>query len=81
MRDPDHYPKPLQFRGFRFVDEKVLESAGLLRFKSLQPSPSTLTDVGGSWHVWGTGRMAWCVQYLTFTCLVVLFLVYLVNNQ
>ncbi|KAL1983251.1 hypothetical protein VTN96DRAFT_349 [Rasamsonia emersonii] len=44
MRDPDHYPKPLQFRGFRFVDEKVLESAGLLRFKSLQPSPSTLTD-------------------------------------
>lgn len=63
MRDPEHYPEPLQFRGFRFVDEKVLDNAALLpSFKSLQPSPSNLTDVGGSWHVLGTGRMAWCVS-------------------
>uniref|UniRef100_A0A0B7KLU2 Cytochrome P450 n=2 Tax=Bionectria ochroleuca TaxID=29856 RepID=A0A0B7KLU2_BIOOC len=40
MQDPEYYPNPLRFNGFRF------------------PNPSKLTDVGNTFHVWGTGRMA-----------------------
>ncbi|KAL1962096.1 hypothetical protein VTN77DRAFT_563 [Rasamsonia byssochlamydoides] len=59
MQDPELYPEPLQFKGFRFVESKVLEQAELSAFKFPQ-GPSKLTDanINGSWHVWGTGRMA-----------------------
>lgn len=60
MQNPKDYPEPLAFNGFRFVDPEVLENA-TGEFKSLQPKPSKLVDVDNSWHVWGTGRMAWYV--------------------
>ena len=60
MQNPDHYPQPLEFKGFRFVDPELLNNANFPSFKFPQPQgPSKLTDVNGSWHVWGTGRMAW----------------------
>jgi hypothetical protein len=63
MRNPDFYPEPLQFHGFRFVDWKVLDDAGLTTFKMPQPEgPSNLTDTEGNRHVWGTGRMTWYVK-------------------
>lgn len=67
MQTPEHYPQPLEFHGFRFVEPARLvglEDATLAKHQALQPEPSKLTDVGGSFHVWGTGRMAWYVTAL-----------------
>ncbi|KAF1996339.1 cytochrome P450 [Amniculicola lignicola CBS 123094] len=63
MQDPRHYPSALSFHGFRFVEPSYLDSLPSEYPPSstqqvLQPEPSKLTDVGGSFHVWGTGRMA-----------------------
>ncbi|KAI0435910.1 cytochrome P450 [Xylaria telfairii] len=56
MQDPQFYPQPLEFQGFRFVAQHQLPED---RCSSRgQQKPSKLTDVDGSWHVWGTGRMA-----------------------
>ena len=60
MQNPEHYPQPLEFNGFRFADPALLDNAISPAFKFPQPGgPSKLTDVSESWHVWGTGRMAW----------------------
>ena len=58
MQDPKFYPDPLAFNGFRFASRDVLDDAEG-NFKFMQPNPSKLTDVDDSFHVWGTGRMAW----------------------
>ncbi|RYP47466.1 hypothetical protein DL769_011311 [Monosporascus sp. CRB-8-3] len=59
MQSPEYYPDPLEFRGFRVADHKALDSpVALPSLNFRQPSPSKLTDVNQSWHVWGTGRMA-----------------------
>ena len=67
MQNPEHYPKPLEFNGFRFVEQSILEqTAGATFDQVLQEEPSKLTDTydkNNSWHVWGTGRMAWYVQF------------------
>lgn len=59
MQDPKFYPDPLEFNGFRFVDEERLAkiSSGASLGHS-QQKPSKLTDVDMTFHVWGTGRMA-----------------------
>ena len=59
MQRSDYYPEPLEFNGFRFADSKLIEVP--TRYKFPQPKPSKLVDVDGTWHVWGTGRMAWYV--------------------
>ena len=63
MRDPIHYPDPLHFEGFRFVDQATIDQAtSAENFKALQSKPSSLTDTGDDWQMWGTGRMTWLVQ-------------------
>jgi len=57
MQAPEHYPSALEFNGFRFAQRELAAQEG--DFTVFQPKPSKLTDVGGSFHVWGTGRMAW----------------------
>lgn len=60
MQSAEFYPEPLQFNGFRFARPEDLPGAVPdPNFNFLQPKPSKLTDVDPSWHVWGTGRMAW----------------------
>ena len=60
MQNPEYYPEPLEFNGFRFADPALLDNATKPTFKFSQlDGLSKLTDVNGSWHVWGTGRMAW----------------------
>ncbi|KAF2472307.1 cytochrome P450 [Lindgomyces ingoldianus] len=56
MQHKDYYPEPLEFNGFRFVNPALIDLKG--KFKSCQPNPSNLVDVGDTYHVWGTGRMA-----------------------
>ncbi|KAI9155657.1 Ent-kaurene oxidase [Paramyrothecium foliicola] len=57
MQNPEFYPDPLSFNGFRFASPDVVDnSTG--KFKLIQPKPSKLTDVDETFHVWGTGRMA-----------------------
>ena len=68
MQNPEHYPEPLEFRVFRFANRSLLHKDMPPRSQSAQPTrASKLTDVNGSWHVWGTGRMACCVR-LPFIC-------------
>ncbi|CAG9998323.1 unnamed protein product [Clonostachys byssicola] len=57
MQNPEFYPSPLEFNGFRFADPNILGDAGDA-FKYKQPKPSKLTDCDNTFHVWGTGRMA-----------------------
>ena len=70
MQNPQNYPKSLEFNGFRFVEADLLEQAASKAFtQTLQELPSKLTDVNdknNSWHVWGTGRMAWYADYLLY---------------
>lgn len=61
MQDARNYPQPLDFNGFRFVKAEVLEKEAATFSKVVQETPSRLTDIGDSFHVWGTGRMAWYV--------------------
>ena len=66
MQNPEHYPEPLEFRGFRFVDPAILNEDMPPKSQSAQPTrASKLIDVNGSWHVWGTGRMAWYVTLVS----------------
>ena len=63
MQNPEHYPELLEFNGFRFADPSLLKNPTHSTFKFPQRvGPSSLTGVNGSWHVWGTGRMAWYVS-------------------
>jgi cytochrome P450 len=57
MQNPEFYPSPLEFNGFRFADPAILNNEGGV-FKFPQTKPSKLTDVDDTFHVWGTGRMA-----------------------
>ncbi|EQL03607.1 cytochrome P450 [Ophiocordyceps sinensis CO18] len=50
----EHYPRPEEFSGFRFVDPAELPGASA----PTQPKPSKLTDVDYTFLMWGTGRMA-----------------------
>ncbi|OAL53550.1 cytochrome P450 [Pyrenochaeta sp. DS3sAY3a] len=60
MQSGTFYPQPLSFSGFRFVDPAALEAVEKqdMAGKAMQDEPSKLTDVGSTYHVWGTGRMA-----------------------
>ncbi|RYP11200.1 hypothetical protein DL765_007853 [Monosporascus sp. GIB2] len=58
MQNPEFYPDPLVFNGFRFADPAILEETAKGHFSVSQTQPSKLTDVGNTFHVWGTGRMA-----------------------
>ncbi|KAK4185240.1 Ent-kaurene oxidase [Podospora australis] len=62
MHDPEFFPEPMQFNGFRFADPVIVEEAAARshgsNFKTPQPKPSKLTDCDSTYHVWGTGRMA-----------------------
>ncbi|CAH0051924.1 unnamed protein product [Clonostachys solani] len=57
MQDPEYFPNPLRFNGFRFVEPSLLSDKDG-KFEISQLSPSKLTDVENTYHVWGTGRMA-----------------------
>lgn len=59
MTNPEYYPAATEFNGFRFVNPELVKPSLRGNFSYLQPKPSKLTDVGETWHVWGTGRMAW----------------------
>ncbi|KAF1852230.1 cytochrome P450 [Cucurbitaria berberidis CBS 394.84] len=52
-----HYPQPLDFNGFRFVDPKMFNNQDMSINEAFQLHASKLTDVGNTYHVWGTGRM------------------------
>jgi cytochrome P450 len=69
MQSAEHYPEPLRFHGFRFVDQATLDklaAAEGLRDSPRQSAPAKLTDVDSTWLVWGTGRMKWCVTIPRF---------------
>ncbi|KAJ8133116.1 hypothetical protein O1611_g504 [Lasiodiplodia mahajangana] len=56
MQKAEYYPDPTSFHGFRFADAATMHKAAIpLSFPS--QNPTQLTDVGDTWHVWGTGRM------------------------
>jgi cytochrome P450 len=59
MTSPEYYPQATEFNGFRFADTTAIDTSVSEKFGFIQPNPSKLTDVNDSWHVWGTGRMAW----------------------
>jgi hypothetical protein len=63
MTNPADYPEALQFSGFRFADPDVVKSlSGNTADKLdrvMQEKPTKLTDADMTYHVWGTGRMAW----------------------
>lgn len=64
LHDEQHFPDPLQFNGFRFVDRDQLADLTSSDFGSHKSQePAQLTDVNKHWHVWGTGRMAWYVNH------------------
>ncbi|VUC22501.1 unnamed protein product [Clonostachys rosea] len=60
MRDSRHYPNPLEFSGFRFVDPAILEKTfiPLDAQGSMQPEPSNFDTLDHTYKIWGTGRMA-----------------------
>lgn len=61
-RNPEDYPDPLRFNGFRFVDPKLLLEYDAAYYDQNHPQascPSKFTDAGGSWQMLGTGRMMW----------------------
>ncbi|CAH0025296.1 unnamed protein product, partial [Clonostachys rhizophaga] len=57
MQDPEFYPEPLRFNGFRFADPQLVPQL-LAENYPMQPKPTRLCDVDNTFHVWGTGRMA-----------------------
>ena len=62
MTDPTNFPEPLQFSGFRFADPSLVKNLGNEKntfSTTMQKKPTKLTDVDMTYHVWGTGRMAW----------------------
>lgn len=59
MQSPEYFPDPLEFRGFRFAEQRETGTIDSKGVDFRQPSPSKLTDADHPWHVWGTGRMAW----------------------
>lgn len=61
MTNPVDYPEANTFSGFRFANRELVKSLenGHGSFDILQKKPTKLTDVDMSFHVWGTGRMAW----------------------
>ncbi len=62
MQNEQYYPDPLVFQGFRFAPPEALDSKNITgKFQRAQEQPSNLVDVDHTWHVWGTGRMAWFV--------------------
>jgi hypothetical protein len=62
MTNSADFPNALKFSGFRFADpvlvRAIAENEGGA-FEVLQAKPTKLTDVDMTYHVWGTGRMAW----------------------
>ncbi|XP_014561396.1 hypothetical protein COCVIDRAFT_33745 [Bipolaris victoriae FI3] len=58
MMNPVDYPKPDTFSGFRFANPELVKSLenGDSLSNILQKQPTKLTDVGITYHVWGTGR-------------------------
>ncbi|PQE05922.1 cytochrome p450 protein [Rutstroemia sp. NJR-2017a BVV2] len=59
MHNPNYYPEPFAFNGFRFVKPELLSNLSETgNFDTPKSAPSKLTDVNDAWHVWGTGRMA-----------------------
>jgi hypothetical protein len=62
MTNPVDFPEALQFSGFRFADPQLVQSLnnGASKFDEvMQKKPTKLTDADMTYHVWGTGRMAW----------------------
>jgi cytochrome P450 len=61
MTSPASFPSPQEFSGFRFADPELVKSIenGEGVFDVMQKKPTKLTDVDMTYHVWGTGRMAW----------------------
>ncbi|KAI3324417.1 cytochrome P450 [Xylariaceae sp. AK1471] len=71
--DPNKYPDPFTFNGFRFASPEVLEKATLMKDStSSQAKPSELTEVSSEWQFWGTGRMACPGRYYATMALKVL---------
>ncbi|KAI7779164.1 hypothetical protein LA080_001236 [Diaporthe eres] len=58
MQSPEYFPDPLEFRDFRFAEQREPGTEDSKGVDFRQPSPSKLTDAEHPWHVWGTGRMA-----------------------
>jgi hypothetical protein len=62
MTNEVNYPEALQFSGFRFADPNLVRgvSSDKVDFDHImQEKPTKLTDADMTYHVWGTGRMAW----------------------
>lgn len=61
MTNPIDFPEANTFSGFRFANPELVKSLenGHGSFDILQKKPTKLTDVDMTFHVWGTGRMAW----------------------
>jgi hypothetical protein len=62
MTNEVDYPEALQFSGFRFADPilvRDVSSKDVDFDRIMQRRPTKLTDADMTYHVWGTGRMAW----------------------
>lgn len=61
MTNPVDYPEATTFSGFRFADPQLVKSLENAdgAFDIMQKKPTKLTDFDMTFHVWGTGRMAW----------------------
>jgi len=60
MTNPIDFPEATTFSGFRFADPELVKSLeNDDAFTIMQKKPTKLTDVDMTFHVWGTGRMAW----------------------
>ncbi|CAG8958655.1 hypothetical protein HYFRA_00011496 [Hymenoscyphus fraxineus] len=63
MQSAQHYPEPLQFHGFRFVDPLVLEQLSSAtadrhwKDSPIQNTSARLTDIDSTWLVWGAGHI------------------------
>lgn len=62
MHNPEYFPEPFEFNGFRFVERSLLEAMSSRNSAPVPPvgqRPSGLTDADNTFHVWGSGRMVW----------------------
>lgn len=72
MQERTHYPHPLEFNGFRFVDPAILNAdlkAAAINNVMQPDGPSKLVDPATHFHVWGTGRIMWYVATEFSACL------------
>ena len=61
MQNPEAYPQPQRFSGFRFAPQEAIDGIGSADADDSprQPKPSRLIDVDDAFYMWGSGRQTW----------------------